>query len=274
MTVVVVVLSTFLSVGIVDAATGRNITKSLGGVAGEIFNLDGTLIVKSLNVLGVTHLNGTIVHSGKDKPVTIGDDLRVEGVLFRGAVPGSSDNKPVVVNDGMRIKGNLAVEGDIKYDNAASGLSATTVEGAIDEMGVGLSELLLKKGEVAEGTLPTTTWKGHRYSYGTAADPALESTEITLTFTPTGANNGTFISTPLYAFDVNGSSNGCGASGTFNGNYEIVENMMFAYVTSSAANPNCTSSIVATSSFTVQGKTVHFVNNRTIPNDINIYTRQ
>lgn len=163
---------------------------------------------------------------------------------------------------------------NIVYANSASGLAAVTLQDAVDEIGIGLPELLLKKGEVAEGTRPTTTWKGHRYSYGTKTDPALESAEITLTFTPTDASRGTFTSSPLYAFDVNGSSNGCGKDGTFNGNYEIVENMLFAYVTGSAANPNCESSIVATSSFSVQGKTVHFVNNRTIPNDINIYTRQ
>lgn len=163
---------------------------------------------------------------------------------------------------------------NIVYANSVSGLSASTLQAAVDEIGVGLSELLLKKGEVAEGTLPTTTWKGHRYSYGTKTDPALESAEITLTFTPTDASHGTFTSSPLYAFDANGSSNGCGVNGTFYGNYELVESMLFAYVTSSAANPNCESSIVATSSFTVKGKTVNFINNRTIPNDINIYTRQ
>lgn len=55
---------------------------------------------------GVSFLNGTIVNA--NGPVTIGDDLRVDGRLSR--LPGESD-KPVIVAD------DFTVEGDVQANN-------------------------------------------------------------------------------------------------------------------------------------------------------------
>lgn len=164
---------------------------------------------------------------------------------------------------------------NIVYANTASGLSATTLQAAVDAVGAGLDELLLKKGEVADGTLPTTTWKGYHYSYGNASDPAVQSDEISLIFSPTSASAGTFTITPKYAFDFHGSSLGtCGSTGPYTGNYELVEGMIYTFLTKNASGASCASSIVATTEFSTKGKTAVFVTNRTIPNEISVFTRQ
>ena len=56
---------------------------------------------------GVTYFNGTIVNVGADTPVTFGDDVRVDGALWRGATAGSGDSLPLKVDDDARVMGNL-----------------------------------------------------------------------------------------------------------------------------------------------------------------------
>lgn len=59
---------------------------------------------------GVTYFNGTIVNSttknGKDVPVTFGDNVRIDGRIFRGATQGPGDSKPVIIDDDLEIKGS------------------------------------------------------------------------------------------------------------------------------------------------------------------------
>jgi len=116
-------LTTFLCVGIVYAASLRNVTSTLGGESGDLFDVDGTVIVDSLkvgaqSVGGVTFFNGTIVNdttdsTGADNPVTFGDNVRIDGRVYRGATAGTGDSMPFIVNDNMEVKGNLTVEGGI-----------------------------------------------------------------------------------------------------------------------------------------------------------------
>jgi len=70
---------------------------------------DGVLRVSSLHVGGegiggVTYFNGSIVNIGENVPVTIADDLRVDGVITRGF-------GPVKIADDLLVQGNLTVEG-------------------------------------------------------------------------------------------------------------------------------------------------------------------
>ena len=137
---IVTLASIALTVGIVKAATEHNITSTLGGVSGDYFDVDGTLMVDSLKVGaqdsgGVTFFNGTILNNttgtgGADNPVTFGDNVRIDGRVYRGATAGAglSDNMPFIIND------DLQVVGDITYNNSSSGLSAVTITGAIDEL--------------------------------------------------------------------------------------------------------------------------------------------
>lgn len=81
MVVAVVAVSTLLTVGVADAASNRNITRFLKGVTGDIFQLDGTLVVKALKVKGVTHLNGSVKNNTKNQPLTVNDDAKIKGDL-------------------------------------------------------------------------------------------------------------------------------------------------------------------------------------------------
>lgn len=78
----------------------------------------GTVEVDSLKVGsagsgGVTFFNGTIVNEGTQTPVTIGDDFRVDGRVWRGTNQGGSlnDNKPFIINDDTEVAGSLTVGG-------------------------------------------------------------------------------------------------------------------------------------------------------------------
>lgn len=94
------------------AVTHSDIAARLGGLNGDLFDLDGGLKVNSLTVGdqgagGVTFFNGTLINAttdanGKGNPVTIGDDVRVDGVLFNGAT-----GKPVRVQDDLKVTGDV-----------------------------------------------------------------------------------------------------------------------------------------------------------------------
>lgn len=106
--------------------------------------IDDTLQVNSLKVGqqgmgGVTFFNGTIVNettgdNDADNPVTFGDNVRIDGRVYRGATPGTSDSLPFIINDNVEVAGSLTttslstdsinlttldnlgcVEGDIAY---------------------------------------------------------------------------------------------------------------------------------------------------------------
>lgn len=69
---------------------------------------------------GVSFLQGTIINTttkdgGGSNPVTIGDDLRVDGWLQRGT-GGLNDNMPVKVNDNMWLAGNIQLQSGMTVD--------------------------------------------------------------------------------------------------------------------------------------------------------------
>lgn len=116
----VVVTSFILTVGIVRAITEFNITSQFGGTSGDIFDLDGTLKTDSIRIGqqgtgGVTFFNGTIINEttseGADNPITFGDNVRIDGRVYRGATAGTGDSMPFIVNDNMEVAGTLTVGG-------------------------------------------------------------------------------------------------------------------------------------------------------------------
>lgn len=133
-----VLFSVLVASGIVYAAT-RNITSTLGGASGDIFEVSGGFKVSSLTVGaqgtgGVTFFNGTIVNntttSGADNPVTFGDNVRIDGRIYRGATAGTSDTLPVIINDNLQVSGSLTVasivsSGVVTSANIADGAVAT-----------------------------------------------------------------------------------------------------------------------------------------------------
>jgi hypothetical protein len=139
MTTMVIIVSTLFTVGIVYAATTRNITSTLGGVSGDTFDLDGTMVLDSLKVGaqgvgGVTFFNGTIVNntttSGSDNPVTFGDNVRIDGRVYRGSKAGTSDSMPFIVNDNLQVAGSLTID-SLASDNVIT--SDNIVDGTITE---------------------------------------------------------------------------------------------------------------------------------------------
>ena len=109
--------------GILWAATRHNVTATLGGVDGDYFDLDGNFSVQSITVGsqgtgGVTFFNGTIVNSttdgsGNGISVTFGDDVRIDGVLHRGATAGKGDSLPVKIDDDVIIYGTSTLDDNL-----------------------------------------------------------------------------------------------------------------------------------------------------------------
>ncbi len=48
---------------------------------------------------GVTYFNGTIINIGEAVPVTFGDDVRIDGEIWRGVSKGTSDGMPLKISD-------------------------------------------------------------------------------------------------------------------------------------------------------------------------------
>ena len=84
---------------------------------------------------GVTFFNGTIVNETTtddvDNPVTFGDNVRIDGELWRGEASGPGDSMPVKVNDDINVFGDLTVQEDTALvDLAVSGASTFTGDAA------------------------------------------------------------------------------------------------------------------------------------------------
>lgn len=74
---------------------------------------------------GVTYFNGTIINEttgagGANNPVTFGDNVRIDGTVYRGATAGTSDAMPFKINDNLEVAGSLTI-GSL----ASSGVVAT-----------------------------------------------------------------------------------------------------------------------------------------------------
>jgi len=61
---------------------------------------------------GVTYFNGTIINettgdNDANNPVTFGDNVRVDGRVYRGATAGTSDSLPFLINDNVEVAGSV-----------------------------------------------------------------------------------------------------------------------------------------------------------------------
>lgn len=111
------------------------------------FTGQGTVAVDSLSVGkqgsgGTTAFNGSIVNTtttgGVGNPVTFGDDVRIDGRVWRGATAGTGDTKPFSINDNAEIAGSLTVGGlrvlgtkryEGTFDTSADGDEVTRYSG-------------------------------------------------------------------------------------------------------------------------------------------------
>lgn len=101
--------------------------------------LDKLTVLKGLIVNGVTQFNGTMLNSSKtkgvDNPVAIGDNLRIDGEIFRGIKAGT-DTKPVKINDSLQVTGKVEAANFVQ--TSGDSLSHHKVyEGTIDTSAVG-----------------------------------------------------------------------------------------------------------------------------------------
>ena len=66
---------------------------------------------------GVTFFNGTVLNEGSD-PFTVGDDMRVDGRVYRGDISGPAsapgDDTPFIINDDLEILGEVRGPGSIE----------------------------------------------------------------------------------------------------------------------------------------------------------------
>jgi hypothetical protein len=84
---------------------------------------------KYLQVEGVSYLGGTLVNPNENKPLTVGDNLRVDGRAFRGATQGPSDEMPFIIDD------NLEITGDTETTNLKATENIETKNLAVTETG-------------------------------------------------------------------------------------------------------------------------------------------
>lgn len=192
----VAVTSMAICVGIVYAATAHNVTKTLGGVSGDAFDLDGTLMVDSLKVGaqgtgGVTFFNGTIINNtigtgGTDNPVAFGDNVRIDGRVYRGATAGTTDTLPFIVNDNMEVAGTLDV-GAITADSLAVSGNLTLSSGnnaTAKKVYTGTIDITQNGDEIATWDLEAdcvgdpTYYSHYDYHYAKVAVPELSSDNI------------------------------------------------------------------------------------------------
>jgi len=132
---------------------------------------------------GVTFFNGTIINettgdNDADNPVTFGDNVRIDGRVYRGATAGTSDTLPFIVNDNMEVTGTLTVgnvtatgftgSGIISSDNLASNAvtSVKITDGTIAT--ADLADNAVTQGVEDNNTTVTTTLSGTNYD--TAAE--------------------------------------------------------------------------------------------------------
>lgn len=180
-----VIISVLLATGFVYAAN-RNITGTLGGATGDNFQLSGSLAVTSLKVGsqgkgGVTFFNGSIVNStttnGADNPVIFGDNVRIDGRIYRGATAGTSDTLPVIINDNLEVAGSLTVA-----SIASSGVvtSANIADGAVATADIADSAVTTAK--ITDGTIVTADIANN------AVTQAAEDENTTITTTKSGTS--------------------------------------------------------------------------------------
>lgn len=70
-----------------------------------------SVYIGSQGVGGVTFFNGTITNetsdNGVDNPVTFGDNVRIDGRMWRGTTMGPGDTTPLIINDDEQVLGGL-----------------------------------------------------------------------------------------------------------------------------------------------------------------------
>ncbi|NQV00486.1 MAG: hypothetical protein HQ538_07135 [Parcubacteria group bacterium] len=117
-----IVFGLSITVNSVSASPANSLQPASSLVVEDELEVSGTTRTYSIRIGaqgygGVTFFNGTIINettdadTGAEMPVTFGDDIRIDGSLWRGenAGVGLDDSRELTVNDDMIVSGALTV---------------------------------------------------------------------------------------------------------------------------------------------------------------------
>ena len=140
------------------------LTASVVKAASAVYD---TLTIGRQGTGGVTYFNGTMKNNttgtgGADNPVTVGDNMRVDGRVYRGATAGTTDSLPFIINDNLEVAGSLTI-------NGATASKGKTYSGTIDLTLTGDEVVTTANGACAQ---PTDT-KNSAYHYKLISVPEL-----------------------------------------------------------------------------------------------------
>ena len=99
----------FVSFGVASATTDWNDDNVFNGTVNWFKN---GIRIGQQGSGGVTFFNGTIINETtdadeNDNPVAFGDNVRIDGELWRGETSGPGDDMPVKINDDLRLYGSV-----------------------------------------------------------------------------------------------------------------------------------------------------------------------
>ena len=211
---VVVVLGIFIITSMVSAATTNTIQPaSVYTIDDELQVMNNTSRFKSVYIGeqgagGVTFFNGTIINNTTDDdgagvPVTFGDDIRIDGRVFRGATAGTNvgDSKPFVINDNAEVLGTLTVAdllgtGVVSSNNIADGTitsadlannavtSAKIADGAVANSDIASNAVTSSKiydGTIASGDIASSAVTGSKIASSAVTENKLGTGAVTST---------------------------------------------------------------------------------------------
>ncbi|MFA5070273.1 MAG: hypothetical protein WC528_03245 [Patescibacteria group bacterium] len=126
---------------------------------------------------GVTFFNGTIVNStttsGADNPVAFGDNVRIDGRIYRGATPGTSDTMPFIINDNLEVAGSLTVASIDSRDVVTSAnIKDETI--TADDM----ADNAITSAKISAGAVATTDLANNAVTSAKIASETITSSDI------------------------------------------------------------------------------------------------
>lgn len=171
-----VVFGVFLIVGSVSAAEADSLQPAATVEYSEPVSMQSTLTVAKPGYFtqgihigsaeagagGVTYFNGTIVNASVNEddedviPVTFGDDVRIDGRVWRGETAGAGEGMPFIINDDVEIAGTLEFN-NTNNSFIPGGASSGEFTNIITEGSVEIGGQLTVDGYGSEGSNGITT---------------------------------------------------------------------------------------------------------------------
>lgn len=137
------------------------VTGVVSAVAGQFDSLK----VGKAGAGGVTYFNGTIINEtstgATPNPLTVGDDLRVDGKIWRGATRGPIDSQELILDDHVRVTGGIGTGSHVNITGGLTTTSHTNIGGDLTVAGnTGMTGFLDMGGDIAlsDGSSLNALW--------------------------------------------------------------------------------------------------------------------